>query len=66
MAAHSRGSVKVLVQPLKLSLEAIATLAFFRSFGQDLEQQLGTTTDTRTEHTDIGMPSCRALLFMHN
>ncbi len=27
MAAHSRGSAKVLVQPLKLSLEAIATLA---------------------------------------
>ncbi len=28
MAAHSRGSVKVLVQPLTLSLETIATLAF--------------------------------------
>jgi len=27
MAGHSRGSVKVLVQPLTLSLEAIATLA---------------------------------------
>jgi hypothetical protein len=28
MAAHSRGSVKGLVQPLKLSLEVITTLAF--------------------------------------
>jgi hypothetical protein len=28
IAAHSRGSAKVLVQPLKLSLEAMATLAF--------------------------------------
>jgi len=27
MAGHNRGSVKVLVQPLTLSLEAIATLA---------------------------------------
>jgi hypothetical protein len=27
MAAHSRGKISVLVQPLKLSLEAIATLA---------------------------------------
>jgi hypothetical protein len=35
---------------------------FFLAFGQDLEQQLGPTTDTRTEHTDIGLgtaaPSC--------
>src|SRR5689334_23888770 len=38
MAAQSLGSVKVLVQPLKLSLEAMATLAFsslsVRTFGQ--------------------------------
>ena len=41
MAAQSRGSVKVLVQPLKDSLEAMATLALLLPFGQDLEQQLG-------------------------
>ncbi len=57
MAAQSRGSVKVLVQPLKLSLLAIATAVFDLgdgvpgvaqmsgprqlAFGQDLEQQFG-------------------------
>ena len=41
MAAQSRGSVKVLVQPLKDSLEAIATLVVLLAFGEDLEQQLG-------------------------
>ena len=46
--------------------EAIATLADESAFGQDLEQRLGTTTETRMEHTDIGMPSCRGLMFMHN
>ncbi|MDQ1073097.1 hypothetical protein QFZ32_008537 [Streptomyces canus] len=40
MAAQSRGSVKVLVQPLKDSLEAMATL-FFSAFGQDLEDEFG-------------------------
>ncbi len=41
IAAQSRGSVKVWVQPLNDSLEAIATLALFLSFGQDPEQELG-------------------------
>ena len=41
IAAQRRGSVKVLVQPLKDSLEAMATLAVLLAFGQDLEQQLG-------------------------
>ena len=41
MAAQSRGSVKVFVQPEKLSLLAIATAVFSSRFGQDLEQQLG-------------------------
>jgi hypothetical protein len=43
MAAQSRGSVKVLVQPLKLSLLAIATELVSSSLGQHLEQQLGPT-----------------------
>src|SRR5664279_73183 len=42
MAAQSRGSVNVFVQPEKESLEAIATEFFFLSFGQNLEKQLGT------------------------
>lgn len=42
MAAQSRGSVKVFVQPLKDSLEAMATL--FLAFGQDLEQQFRAAT----------------------
>ena len=41
MAAQSRGSVKVLVQPENGSLEAIATLALLLPFGEDLEEQLG-------------------------
>ena len=39
MAAHRRGSVKVLVKPEKDSLEAMAMLFFSSpSVGQDLEQ----------------------------
>ena len=41
MAAQSRGSVKVLVQPEKASLEAIATADLLLPFGEDLEQQFG-------------------------
>jgi hypothetical protein len=39
MVAQSCGSVKVLVQPLKPSFEAMATL-FFSSLCQSLEKQL--------------------------
>ena len=41
MAAQSRGSVKVLVQPPKDSLEAIATDVLLLAFGEDLEEQFG-------------------------
>ena len=41
MAAQSLGSVKFLVQPPKLSLEAIATDAFLLAFGQHLEEEFG-------------------------
>ena len=41
IAAQSRGSVKVLVQPAKDSLEAIATEALLLAFGEDLEEEFG-------------------------
>ena len=41
MAAQSRGSVKVFVQPQKGSLLAIATAALLFAFGEDLEEQFG-------------------------
>lgn len=41
MAAHSRGSVKVLVQPEKDWLEAIATEFFSSRSVKDLEPELG-------------------------
>lgn len=39
MAAQSRGSAKVLVQPPKDSLQAMATDVPFLAFGEDLEEQ---------------------------
>ncbi len=41
MAAQSRGSVKVFVQPEKASLEAIAMAELLFPLGQNLEQQFG-------------------------
>ncbi len=41
MAAQSRGSVKVLVQPLNGSLLATAMALPVLAFGEDLEQQFG-------------------------
>lgn len=38
MAAQRRGSVKVLVQPEKLSFEAIATELVFLPLGENLKQ----------------------------
>jgi hypothetical protein len=43
MAAQSRASVNVLVQPEKESLEAMATEFFSLSFGQNLEKEFRTT-----------------------